>query len=531
MFLKKEYFYKNKNSLVFAMAILGSIIKRTFELRGKMPKIRKVNGLRQQQRVLKKLLTKAEFTAFGEYYNFSKILNSTDILNEFKNIVPTHDYNSIYKQWWYRALNGEKNVCWPGKIKYFALSSGTSEAASKHIPVTRTMLNAIVKTTTRQLISQAKLDLPKEHFERSVLMIGGSTDLKYNGTYYEGDLSGITTSNVPFYAQNFGLPENDIKKQRDWETKLDEMVKRARDWDVGIICGVPAWIQILFERIIKYYNVNTIHDIWPNLKVYIHGGVSFAPYKKGFEKLLGKQILYFDTYLASEGFIAFQDRQETSSMRLMLDIGIYFEFVPFNENNFDADGNMLQNPQVLNIGEVEEGKEYALLLSTCSGAWRYLLGDVIKFTSLNNYEILITGRTKHFLSMCGEHLSVDNMNKAVELVSKELNINVREFTVCGIRYETMFAHHWYIGTDDYANAQVLKEKIDSTLKELNDDYKVERISALKEVIVDVLPSSVFYDYMRNIGKVGAQNKFPRVLKGEKMEAWQNYLVQNKYNSL
>jgi len=505
------------------MAILGAIIKRTFELRGRMPKIRKINGVKQQQKVLKKLLAKSEFTAFGEYYNFSKILNATNIIEEFRANVPTHDYNSIYKQWWKRALDGEKNITWHGKIKYFALSSGTSEASSKYIPVTREMLNAIVKTTTRQLISQAKLDLPKEHFERRVLMIGGSTDLKYNGTYYEGDLSGITTSNVPFYAQNFGLPENDIKKQRDWETKLDEMVKRAKDWDVGIICGVPAWIQILFERIIAHYNVNNIHDIWPNLLVYIHGGVSFAPYKKGFEKLLGKPILYFDTYLASEGFIAFQDRADTKSMRMMLDIGIFFEFVPFNEKNFDADGNMIKNPETLHIGEVEENKEYALLLTTCSGAWRYLLGDVVKFTSLKNYEIIIVGRTKHFLSLCGEHLSQDNMNSAIELVSKELNIDVKEFTVAGIRYDSMFAHHWYIGTDDVVDAAALKNKLDEKLKELNDDYKVERISALKDVIVDVLPSEMFYEFMKQKGKIGSQNKFPRVLKGEKLEEWQNFI--------
>jgi hypothetical protein len=507
------------------MAILGAIIKRTFELRGRMPKIRRINGVKQQQKVLKKLLAKSEFTAFGEHYNFSKILNSTNIIDEFRNSVPTYDYNSIYKQWWKRALDGEKNVTWHGKIKYFALSSGTSEASSKYIPVTREMLNAIVKTTTRQLISQAKLDLPKEHFERRVLMIGGSTDLKYNGTYYEGDLSGITTSNVPFYAQNFGLPESDIKKQRDWETKLDEMVKRAKDWDVGIICGVPAWIQILFERIIAHYKVNNIHDIWPNLLVYIHGGVSIAPYKKGFEKLLGKPILFFDTYLASEGFIAFQDRADTASMRMMLDIGIFFEFVPFDEKNFDADGNMIQNPETLHIGEVEENKEYALLLSTCSGAWRYLLGDVIKFTSLKNYEIIIAGRTKHFLSLCGEHLSQDNMNSAIEVVSKELNIDVKEFTVAGIKYDTMFAHHWYIGTDDVVDAEIFKNKLDEKLKELNDDYKVERISALKDVILDILPSDVFYEYMKQKGKIGAQNKFPRVLKGDKLDEWQKYLNQ------
>ncbi len=509
------------------MAILGALIKRTFELRGRIPKIRKVNVLKQQEKVLKKLLTKAEFTAFGEHYNFSKILNSKNIIEEYRNSVPTHDYNSIFKQWWWRSLEGEKNVCWPRKINYFALSSGTSEATSKHIPVSSDMLKAITKTTTRQLVSQAKIDLPKEHFERAVLMIGGSTDLTYNGTYYEGDLSGITTSNIPFYAQNFGLPKNEIKKQKDWEKKLDEMTKKAKDWDIGIICGVPAWIQILFERIIKEYNVKNIHEIWPNLLVYIHGGVSFTPYKTGFEKLLGKPILYFDTYLASEGFIGFQNRGDTESIKLVLDIGIFFEFIPFNEKNFDSESNMINKPETLHIGEVKENEEYALLLSTCSGAWRYLLGDTIKFTSTKNSEIVITGRTKHFLSLCGEHLSQDNMNKAVELVSKDLKIDIKEFTVFGERYESMFAHHWYIGTDSIVDTTALKLLLDEKLKQLNDDYKVERISALKEIIVDVLPSEIFYNFMKLKGKAGAQNKFPRVLKGEKIDDWKNFLNQQK----
>ena len=364
------------------MAILGSILKRTFELREKMPKIRKSSGYKQQARTLKKLLTKAEFTAIGTYYNFSKIANEDDIISAFQNTVPTHDYNSMFKKWWHRALEGEVGVCWPKRIKYFALSSGTSEAASKYIPVTTDMLKAIKKTSLSQVIKQARFNLPKEHFERGVLMIGGSTQLDYNGTYYVGDLSGITAKNIPFFFQRFYKPGKQISKVKDWNNKLEEITKNAKNWDIGIIAGVPAWIQILIEKIIKEYNVNNIHDIWPNLQIYVHGGVSFAPYKKGFEKLLGKPILYFDTYLASEGFIAYQDRQGTESCRMVLDNGIFFEFVPFSEKNFDSEGTIVETPEVLHIGQVQEGIEYALLLTTCSGAWRYLIGDVIKFTSI-----------------------------------------------------------------------------------------------------------------------------------------------------
>ena len=509
------------------MAIIGSVIKRTFELRERLPKIRRKNAYKQQTKVLKKLLSKAEFTAFGEHYNFSKILGEEDVITAFQNTVKTHDYSSMFRSWWHRAKEGEQNVCWPQKIKYFALSSGTSEASSKYIPVTADMIKVIQKVGFRQMISQVHLGLPKEHFERGVLVIGGSTDLKYNGVYYEGDLSGITTGTMPFYVQGFNKPGKKIARERNWESKLEEITKKAKEWDIGIICGVPAWIQILFEKIIAEYKVNSIHDIWPNLNVYIHGGVSFAPYKKGFEKLLARPIVYMDTYLASEGYIAFQTRQDSESMKMMLDNGMFYEFVPFNENNFDPDGNISENPETLHIDQVKEGTDYALLISTCSGAWRYLIGDVIKFTSVEKDEIVITGRTKHFLSLCGEHLSQDNMNRAIELVSAELNIDIKEFTVAGINYDTMFAHHWFIGTDDAVDAKLLRTRIDETLKELNDDYKVERISALKNVIVDVLPSAVFYDYMKIKGKEGASFKFPRVLKKNQLLDWESYLKMKK----
>lgn len=509
------------------MAIIGSILKRTFEIRDRIPKIRKVNGYKQQTRTLKKLLTKAEFTAFGEHYNFSKILSKKDVVKVFQNTVDLHDYNSMFKKWWYRSVKGEANICWPRKIKYFALSSGTSDASSKYIPVTSEMLRAIKKNSARQIMSQIKYDLPKEHFEREYLMIGGSTDLKYNGTYYEGDLSGITRSSIPFWAQNYNKPDKKTSKEHDWEKKLEEITLKAKEWDIGVVCGVPAWIQILFEKIISEHKVNTIHDIWPNLKVYIHGGVSFAPYKKGFQKLLGKPIHYCDSYLASEGFIAFQDRQGTDSMKMQLDNGIFFEFVPFNSTNFDQDGVIVKNPEVFHIGEVQQGIEYALLLSTLSGAWRYLIGDVIKFTSLEYYEILITGRTKQFLSLCGEHLSQDNMNRAIQLVSAELNVHIKEFTVAGINYKSMFAHHWFIGTDDKVDAEILRKRMDEILKELNDDYKVERIAALKNILVDVLPSQIFYDFMQMKGKVGNSFKFPRVLKNKQWEEWELFLKEHR----
>jgi hypothetical protein len=359
-----------------------------------------------------------------------------------------------------------------------------------------------------------------------VLMIGGSTNLKYNGMYYEGDLSGIQAKNIPFYYEYFYKPGKRISQEKDWNIKLDEIAKNAKKWDIGTVVGVPAWIQILFEKIIKEYNVKTIHDIWPNITIYAHGGVSIAPYKKGFDKLLGRPIIYINTYLASEGLIAFQDRIDTDSCRMVLDNGIFYEFVPFNDKNFDSDGNIIANPETFHIGQIKEDVEYALLLTTCAGAWRYLIGDVIKFTSIENYEIVITGRTKQFLSLCGEHLSQDNMDKAIEDVSHKMNINIKEYTVAGIPYENLFAHHWYIGTDDAVDKAELRKLLDEVLCRLNDDYMVERTAALKEVIVDVLPSNAFYDYMASIGKIGGAFKFPRVLKNQKLIDWEKYLQES-----
>ncbi|MBI4930656.1 MAG: GH3 auxin-responsive promoter family protein [Bacteroidetes bacterium] len=506
------------------MALLGNIIKQAIGLSKAMPRSPK-NGFRIQQRTLRRLLSRAEYTAFGEQYNFSKILNEKELVQAFQSSVPTHDYNKIFRRWWYRSLNGEPFICWPGKVKYFALSSGTSEASSKQIPVTKDMIRAIRRASMKQLLALSYYNLPKEHFERGILMLGGSTHLNFNGTYFEGDLSGITGSNLPFWFQHFYKPGRRISRERDWNAKLEEIVLSAKSWDLSTICGVPAWVTILFERIIEHYKVKTIHDIWPNLNIYVHGGVALSPYKKGFEKLTARPLIFMETYLASEGFIAYDDNPNREGMRMVLDNGIFFEFIPFNENNFGADGNLKENPETLSIGEVGEGVEYALLLSNCSGAWRYLIGDTIKFTSLKNQEIIITGRTKHFLSLCGEHLSQDNMNRAIELVSHDLNIEIKEFSVVGIPYGSLFAHKWYIGTDDVADKKILKEKLDEYLKTLNDDYRVERIAALKDVIVEILPSSVFYEYMEKKGKMGAQNKFPRVMKNKHLAEWEEFLKQ------
>lgn len=511
------------------MPILGTLLKKGIRIRESIDQ-EYSSPFDLQKNELRKLLISANGTSFGKIYAFKNLLsdfkstNSFKFYDSYKANVPVHNYNSIYGSWWHEARQGKPNIAWPGKVKYFALSSGTSEASSKYIPITSDMIKAIRKTSIRQILSLSKFELPDKVFETGILMLGGSTHLNFNGNYFEGDLSGITASQLPFWFQHFYKPGQKIAKNPDWNNKLEEITVNAHKWNIGVIVGVPAWIQILMEKIIDHYKVKTIHDIWPNLTIYVHGGVSFDPYRKGFENLLARPLVYIETYLASEGFIAFQARPSAKAMRMVLNNGIFYEFVPFNEKNFSSDGEIVKNPETYMIHEVEEGKDYAILLSTCAGAWRYLIGDVVRFVSKDESEIVITGRTKHFLSLCGEHLSVDNMNKAIELVSGELNITIKEFTVAGIPYQSLFAHHWYIGTDDNIEPQELKERLDRQLKALNDDYKVERSAALKEVMVEILPTSTFYNWMRAQGKEGGQNKFPRVLKKEQLETWKKFVA-------
>ncbi|GDX43005.1 hypothetical protein LBMAG22_15340 [Bacteroidota bacterium] len=480
---------------------------------------------RQQLRVLKKLLKKARFTAFGQQYHFDQALLSKHPGKKFQELVPIHDYNKIYNEWWKQTLDGTPDVAWPGQIKYYALSSGTSEAASKYIPVTNDLLRSNMVNYLRQLISLVRYEEANMRaMTKGFLMLGGATDLKKGKAgWYAGDLSGILAKRRPFWFQTFYKPGGRIAAISDWNQKLQEIVEQAPNWDIGYLVGVPAWCQMLMEMVIERYKLNHIHEIWPNLSFFVHGGVAFEPYKKGFEKLLGKPIVYVENYLSSEGFIGFKTREHATGMQLILNNNIFFEFIPFDESNFDADGNPYPEADAKMIHEVEEGKEYALLMSTNAGAWRYLIGDTIRFTDIERSEIVITGRIKHFLSLTGEHLSVDNMNKAIELVSDELNISIPEYTVVGFPYQSFFAHRWYVATDDKVDANLLRTKIDQHLRVLNDDYAIERDSALKEVFLEVLPEQKFLEFMAVKGKLGSQHKFPRVMKGKMLADWERFL--------
>lgn len=511
------------------MAVLGNVLKGGIKVTSTLQNLRKPKPFAWQKKVLRKLTNKARNTQIGQKYGFEEVANKALFGEErafyevYKKNVPIYDYNKIYEEWWHKSRAGEKDVTWPGKIEHFALSSGTSEAASKAIPVTNEMNRAIQRTSINQIISLGNYkNLPSNLFEKGYLMLGGSTLLNKFETHYEGDLSGITQSKLPFWFSRFYKPGRKIAQEKNWEKKLEEITENAKNWDIGFVAGVPAWMQLLFERIIARYQVDNIHDIWPNLTAFGWGGVSLEPYRKGFDKLMGKPIIYIETYLASEGFLAYQVRPN-GGLQLVLNNGIFFEFIPFTQENFDEDGNMRATPETLMVDEVEENKEYALLISTCSGAWRYLIGDTIKFTNLDRAEIVITGRTKHFLSLCGEHLSVDNMNRAIDAVAAEFEIDVREFTVTGIKHPPLFAHQWYIGTNKEVDDKEVMLFLDNKLNELNDDYAVERQHALKNVFVKTVPNEYFYEWMKAKGKEGGQHKFPRVLKSLQKDDWEAFL--------
>jgi hypothetical protein len=505
-------------------AIVGNIVARSLWLSHVLSS-RNASPISYQRRTLRQLVEKAQYTAFGKHYDFEGILShEIDIVKAFRERVPVTTYDEMYAEWWHRLLEGEENVTWPGKVKFFALSSGTSGSSSKHIPVTSDMMKSTKQVAWKQMCALTNFKVPKKAFEKGILMLGGTTSLYERGGYYEGDMSGISAKTMPRWMSSLLYkPGQRISKTKDWEARIKLIVRKAREWDVGTICGVPAWVQIVLERIIAYHKVDNIHEIWPNFSIYIHGGVSFEPYREAFKKLLGRPIAFSETYMASEGSFGFRTAPDRD-IRLVLNAGIFFEFIPFNSENFDDNGEPLKNPTALTIDQVKNDVDYAVVLTTCAGAWRYVIGDTIRFTNASLAEFVITGRTKQFLSLCGEHMSVDNMNKAIDTVQRKLGVEVREFTVAGFSYDNRFAHRWYVGCDDcLPDPSEVRRIIDDTLREVNDDYAVERESALKEVFVEVLPLQTFYDYLRSIGREGGMSKFPRVMKGKQLEKWEAFL--------
>ncbi len=306
---------------------------------------------------------------------------------------------------------------------------------------------------------------------------------------------------------------------------MARIVEEAPNWDIGALSGIPSWIELMLQEVIKAHQLETIHDIWPNLQVYTSGGVAFGPYEKSFNALLERPITIIDTYLASEGFIAFQSRPETDAMQLVTDNGIYFEFVPFTAEVINEDGSLSQKAKALTLDQVELDQDYVLIMSTNAGAWRYMIGDTIAFTDIERAEIKITGRTKFFLNTVGSQLSVNKLDAAVAALEKKEDITIPEYTLCAKKYDDGFYHSWYLGTESQIDEKHLADGLDSFLKEANKNYRVARSKALEGVKVHTVRPDVFHQWSASNKKKGGQVKMERVMGEERFAAWEAFVKE------
>ncbi|RYG04292.1 MAG: GH3 auxin-responsive promoter, partial [Chitinophagaceae bacterium] len=491
------------------MALIGEVIKKAIDFTGYISP--EPNPVRAQKAVLKQLLKKARLTAFGKKYGFTKILESGDVLKAFQDAVPFHDYDKIYNEWWKYLVAGHQNVTWPGGQKYFALSSGTT-SNKKYIPVPDDMINAIRKAGIQQVMSLKNFELPGDFFEKQIMMLGSTTGLSPEEDHEEGEISGISASNIPTWFKAFYKPGLEISSIRDWDERVARIAAEAPQWDIGSISGIPSWVELMLKEVIRVNKLKTIHDIWPNLNVYTSGGVAFEPYRKSLEKLFARPLVYIDTYLASEGYLATQKRPDTDSMTLIVNNGIFFEFVPFVPENIDEDGMVKQGVKAHTLQDAQQDVEYVLMISTVAGAWRYMIGDTVIITDKSRSEIRISGRTKHYLNVVGEQLSVQKMNLAIEKFASKFDTTVEEFTVSTVADDDEFYMRWYIGSDKKLDEDEAARVIDEELSANNKNYKVARNKALKGVKVKVVPAAHFYKWSEEFKKLGGQAKIPRVMK-------------------
>lgn len=508
------------------MAIIGNIIKGVINLRNSISS--ESDHVENQRETFNFLLDKAKNTEFGEYYKFSKISDSKTPYQDFKSTIPYFDYDKMHNEWWYKLHEGKENVTWPGHPDYFALSSGTTGKTSKRIPVTNDMIDAIKNAGIKQILAIENFDLPADFFEKEIMMLGSSTELQNNNDHLEGEISGISASRIPFWFRGFYKPGEEISKIDDWDERVQKIAENAKSWDIGALSGIPSWMELMMEKVIDYHQVDTIHDIWPNLKVYTSGGVAFGPYEKSFKRLTGKHVEVIDTYLASEGFIALQTRPGTDSMQLLTDNGIFFEFVPFKPEFINQDGSLKPDSPSISIEDVELDQDYVLLISTVSGTWRYSIGDTIQFTDISKAEIKITGRTKFFLNTVGSQLSVNKMDTAMKELEDEYDMDISEYTICAKRGEDdEFYHYWYLGSSNTRlDASEVAESLDEKLKSANKNYKVARTKALNGVKVNLINPDVFYDWNARNKKKGGQVKMERVMNEEKFQEWEKFVQEH-----
>ncbi|MFP4025006.1 MAG: GH3 auxin-responsive promoter family protein [Thiohalospira sp.] len=464
-----------------------------------------------QQEVLIKLINKAKDTEFGKKYDF----NSIKGIDDFRDRIPIQDYDGL-KPYIERLMKGEQNILWPSEIRWFAKSSGTTSDKSKFIPVSREALEDCHFRGGKDILAVYTTNYPETGiFSGKGLTLGGSHQInKINNESFYGDLSAILIENLPFWAHFIKTPSQEIALLSEWEEKLDKITSATIKENVTSIAGVPSWTLVLIKYILEKTGKKNLLEVWPNLELFNHGGVSFEPYKEQFRKLIpSEKMNYMETYNASEGFFAIQDYPTRNDMLLMLDYGVFFEFIPMDELEKD-------NPKALHIGEVEINKNYAVVISTNAGLWRYLIGDTIIFTSLFPHKIKISGRTKHFINAFGEEIIIENAEKALKEACEKTGALIKDYTAAPVfmKEDQKGGHQWLIEFEkEPENPEAFNNLLDQALQKVNSDYEAKRYKdiTLDKPLLTIAKKNLFYNWLKNKGKIGGQNKVPRLANNRK----------------
>jgi hypothetical protein len=459
-----------------------------------------------QLETLMELLKTAKDTEFGKLYDFESIRSD----EEFRRRVPVRTYEGI-EPFIDKVRKGEKNILWPGEIKWMAKSSGTTNDKSKFIPISKESLEYCHFRGGKDVLAIYASHFPKSGiFKGKALVIGGSQQINnYNNELYYGDLSAVLIQNLPFWVNFIRTPDISIALMDDWEQKIEKMANATMIENVTNISGVPSWTLVLIKYILEKTGKSNVLDIWPSLELFVHGGVSFTPYREQYKKLIpSDKMNYMETYNASEGFFGIQDDPAKDDMLLMLDYGMFYEFVPV-ENAMD------ENPEAISLDAVEIGKNYALVISTNCGLWRYMIGDTVKFTSKSPYKIKITGRVKHFINAFGEELIIDNAERALKQACERTGAAIREYSAAPVYMEAgkKGGHQWLIEFEQLPDdLDHFTSLLDNNLKTLNSDYEAKRYKnlSLNRPEVIVARKGLFYDWLKERGKLGGQHKVPRL---------------------
>jgi hypothetical protein len=463
------------------------------------------NPVEAQRDVLQGLVTAAQYTEIGKKYNFSKLFT----IRSFKQTVPVHEYEDL-KPYINRIMNGEQNLLWNTPVYWFAKSSGTTSDKSKFIPISEESLeDCHYKASKDVLTMYYNFNPESELLTGKGLVIGGSHTINpVNEEAQFGDLSAVLLQNTPFWGHWLRTPDLSIALMDEWENKIEKLAESTIKENVTSISGVPTWTLVLFKRILEITGKKTMAEVWPSLELYMHGGVSFTPYKEQFQKLIGKDIHYLEIYNASEGFFSAQANPSEDGMLLFLDHGIFYEFMPASEYG-------KKEPNTIGLEDVEIGKNYALIISTNGGLWRYQLGDTIQFTSLKPFRIKVSGRLKHFINAFGEELIVDNSDQAIAIASEKTGAIVNDYTAAPIYFSDSSngAHEWLVEFEkEPADINQFTDELDAALKSINSDYEAKRHKdiALRKPVVHMMKKGIFTEWLRSKGKLGGQHKVPRL---------------------